>query len=185
MLARAPTSGRAESVPDARNEEKERKFAGLGRDGSARCILRNARCRGGVRTMERALRHAIAGGGRILRESMAPRPPPPVLRICNTVGKPLTAGRAAISPCVIFSNFYTFRVDKYSKITHGVIGFRHRRPEHARSRDSDRTAKPERTWEKAGVAPPSRRAPRDRRAGALVCGPAFAIPATVVRAGRR
>ena len=147
MLARKLISGRAESVPDARNEDNERKIVDFGRDGPAKCILRNAPGRGGVRTAERALRHAIAGGGGILRESMAPRPPPPVLRICNTVGKPLTAGRAAISPCVIFSNIYACRADKYRKITHGVIGFRHRRPEHARSRDSDRTAKPERTWE--------------------------------------
>ena len=43
----------------------------------------------------------------------------------------------------------------------------------------------EREEAKAGVAPPSRRAPRDRRAGAPARGPAFAIPATVARAGRR
>ena len=43
----------------------------------------------------------------------------------------------------------------------------------------------EREKAKAGVSPPSRRAPRDRRAGAPARGPAFAIPATVARAGRR
>ena len=43
----------------------------------------------------------------------------------------------------------------------------------------------EREKAKAACTPPSRRAPRDRREGASARGPAFAIPATVARAGRR
>ena len=42
----------------------------------------------------------------------------------------------------------------------------------------------EREEAKAACTPPSRRAPRDRREGATARGPAFAIPATVARAGR-
>ena len=58
----------------------------------------------------------------------------------------MLTGHASIPPCVIFSIICASRVDKYVKITHGGINHRRRRPEQARSRNSDRTAKPERAW---------------------------------------
>ena len=105
----------------------------------------------------------VRGGQPLASCSGRPRP-----QICNTVGEPMSTGHASISPCVIFSNICASRACKHRKITHGGIEPRRHRPEHARSRDSDRAAKPQRAW--AGGEQPGRRSDAGCRAEAMRAG---------------